>query len=84
MKKFIFSAVALTAFSFSAMANNEVKEVEQVKEDQVLKTNGFDCDDLANMIVEYMEQVEGVDDCEYLDHTRDVIYNNCVNSSGGN
>ena len=30
MKKFIFSAVALVAFSFAGMANNEGKEVEVI------------------------------------------------------
>lgn len=36
MKKLMFSAVALVAFSFAGMANNEVKEVE-VKETKLLK-----------------------------------------------
>jgi len=42
MKKMVFSAVALVAFSFAGMANNEVKEVEvkeTKKEETIVKTN---------------------------------------------
>lgn len=56
MKKILFSAVALTAFSFSSMANNEVKEdkeltketVEVKVEKQEDKNGEYTCFDYAN------------------------------------
>lgn len=53
MKKFLFSAVALVAFSFAGMANNEVKEVE-VKETKQVKKLGK-CDQLANDVMDAYE-----------------------------
>ena len=50
MKKFMFSAVALVAFSFAGMANNSVEKVEkeikveEVKEEITLRV---DCVELA-------------------------------------
>lgn len=64
MKKILFSAVALTAFSFSTMANNEVKEVEQVKEDQVLKTK-VDCMQIAYDALELIDPSHTMDAITY-------------------
>lgn len=53
MKKLLFSAVALVAFSFAGMANNGVKEVEtkETKKEETLKEKDlWDCVLLAGEV----------------------------------
>lgn len=71
----MFSAVALIAFSFAGMANTGGEE----KEIKILEVK-TDCNSLANMVVEHIELVEGISDCELLGHIRDVVYNNCMSN----
>lgn len=45
MKKFLFSAVALVAFSFAGIANNEAKEVESKELKKEIKESRKDVGD---------------------------------------
>lgn len=53
MKKFLFSAIALTAFSLSALANNEVRDNFN-KNVNFLKTTEF-CDSQDTKEINYVE-----------------------------
>lgn len=80
MKKFLFSAVALTAFSFSSMANNEVKEkptqkqVEESKTEVVLKLNV--CDQLAANV--YNQGINNGLSSEQAYNNSSNAYNDCI------
>ena len=77
MKKLMFSAVALVAFSFASMANNEVKEVE-VKETkkEVVKRLGK-CDLLSADV--YDAYIAGGATVEYAHDKSIEAYQNCLN-----
>lgn len=66
MKKLVFSAIALTAFSFSALANNEVKEekTEVLTENISSAIDGDFCFEFALNTLNSFEEQNG---CEYSD-----------------
>ena len=66
MKKLLFSAVALMAFSFSTMANNEVEENKDCK---VIKK-------------ETLKKAEDITDCETAQAIANAAYKKCVEKGG--
>lgn len=75
-----FSAVALVAFSFAGMANNEVKEVE-TKEEKVVKTN---CSSYATSSVQAETLAYGPMSFDEYAEAYTFYYNTCIdaNNSG--
>ncbi|MBD3723356.1 MAG: hypothetical protein IE891_00850 [Flavobacteriaceae bacterium] len=61
MKKFIFSAVALVAFSFAGVANNEVKE-EKVQVKETVKA-----DPCIEWAIGALGELEAAMGCEFSD-----------------
>ena len=55
MKKFMFSAVALVAFSFAGMANETIEKVETNKKVIAKSLMTTDCDKLANDTMDVYE-----------------------------
>ncbi|MEZ4854806.1 hypothetical protein [Flavobacterium sp.] len=80
MKKVVFSAVALVAFSFAGMANNEVKEKKSEDRETkkvVLKENNVCCT-LHSMAFD-LAIFEGADSATAGAYA-DLVYNNCLKS----
>ncbi|WP_445714461.1 hypothetical protein [Flavobacterium sp.] len=72
MKKMIFSAVALIAFSFAGMAN----EIEEKKDEEVfIEKDYWDCAKIANDV--YHELSEIVPEEEALDNAN-AYFDHCM------
>lgn len=81
-KKVLFSAVALVAFSFAGMANNEVKEEKVENNFQVLKEN-MDCFDYAiGALWAYEELLGPIDDAHGATIMNDAMAD-CWEQNGG-
>ena len=79
MQKMIFSAVALVAFSFAGMANeNEEKKVEAIlaKKESVKATVEVDCDKLANDTMDVYEAAGWSVEEAYEEGLK--VYNVCI------
>lgn len=90
MKKFLFSAVALIAFSFSSMASNEVKEdfsgleekteITEKEENALMKNKSDEYGDFAVAAVAALEWLTGVpiEDCDEYEDATNGFYNYCM------
>ena len=79
MKKMIFSAIALTAFSFAGMANEVKENKNDVKtfkiSEQNLTTKGVDCFELA---VNTITAIETITQTELSESLTQMVLNNVM------
>ena len=78
MKKLLFTAIALVAFSGVSMANNiEESTVETIETFLVV---GEDCAELANQLIETIENEEGALSADEEDYYWYSSYSYCMNN----
>lgn len=73
MKKFMFTALVLVAFSGVSMANT----VEE-KDDELLRKSNRECAQIAINYVDYFEAEYGFVNESDADLLFDIVYNTCV------